>query len=87
MDTVYKYVLDVDDYKEVKMPAGAELLHIEAGDYVWQIFLWARVNTENEEETRAFRIAGTGHDLGKEDLKHVGTTSEHSLVWHVFEVK
>jgi len=82
---VYKYPLTFGDWVSVPMPEGAEVLCVQIQHD--EPFLWARVTPENPPALRHFRIAGTGHDLGSNVGRYVGTFQMHDgdLVMHVFE--
>mgnify|MGYP003519694140 FL=1 len=81
---VYKYPLYVGDWISVQMPMGAEPMCVQMQNGEPQ--LWALVDVGNPPTTHHFRIAGTGHDLGSNVGKHIGSFQMHSgaLVFHVF---
>lgn len=81
---VYKYQLDMTDWISVSMPVGAEPLAVQVQHGV--PCLWARVNEREPLVGHHFRIAGTGHDLGSNVGKHIGSFQLHGgdLVFHVF---
>jgi hypothetical protein len=86
-DTVWKFLIAMDDRVDIDMPLGARILCVQMqGD---ALCLWARVNPKAPPETRHFRIAGTGHPLGDgmEAASYIGTFQLHggALVFHVFE--
>lgn len=85
--TVYKYQLpSFSDVVDISMPSGAAVLYVDVQHGV--PCLWARVDPDALAVRRRFRIAGTGHPLGKNVSKHVGTFQLQggSLIFHVFEV-
>lgn len=84
LQRVYKYLLPVDDWVNVTMPAGAEPLFVEVQHGI--PCLWARVTIGNPPEVHHFRIARTGHDLGSNVGRHVGSfmLDGGDLVFHVF---
>lgn len=86
MKNVYKYEVPVDDVIVIKMPEGAEILHFEA--QYGMPCIWARVDPDAPMEKRCFRFAGTGHPLGDNVGKHVGSCMMRggALVWHLFEL-
>ncbi|MBQ8969210.1 MAG: hypothetical protein IJ064_05720 [Bacteroidaceae bacterium] len=71
------------------MPKGAKILtvQIQSG----QPCIWAAVNPSSfENETRRFRIAGTGHPVEDAIIEnYIGTFQmcDGKLVFHVFEIK
>ena len=83
---VYKYPLGpLGDWITVQMPDKAEVLCVQVQNGV--TCLWARVTVGGPPVIRHFRVAGTGHGLGEELGRYVGTIQLHggSLVFHVFE--
>lgn len=84
---VFKYPFVVTDEQYLKMPRGAELLHVEDQDtqIAGLLCLWARVDPYAETVERLIIVRGTGHEVGQEP--HVGTvlTKGGMLVWHVFD--
>lgn len=87
---VYKYEIPFSDVAEVKLPKGAEVLHLRAlSGAGGPITMWALVEPDAEMETRTFRIAGTGHGIF-DDVSHIDTIyydiPGSPLVFHVFEI-
>lgn len=81
---VYKYALPIDDWVSVTMPYGAEPLCVQVQHNApW---LWARVRVDNPPAVHHFRVAGTGHDLGSNVGRHIGSIqlAGGNLVFHVF---
>lgn len=91
MKVVHKYPLDLGELRRHQMPVGASLLCVKSQQD--EIVLYALVDQEETQtEERKFRIAGTGHNLGVENiatLRYIGTvlTYGERLVWHVFEIQ
>lgn len=86
MKTVWKYVLYQPGLNIIKMPAGAEILHIGMQDD--RPCAWVFVDSENELQERLIHVFGTGWEMGDvpNNKKHLGTAQTNdSLVWHVFE--
>lgn len=82
---VYKYPIpQLGDWVSVTMPEGAEPLCVQMQQGVPCI--WARVTIGRPPAIQHFRIAGTGHDLGSNVGRYVGTFQVHegALVFHVF---
>lgn len=50
--------------------------------------VWAIVDTEVETEARSIAVVGTGHEMGADNFKYIGTAQMRggALIWHVFEV-
>lgn len=84
MQRVYKYQLPMNDWVSITMPAGAEPLCVEVQNGL--PCLWARITVDNPPAVHHFRIAGTGHDLGSNVGRHLGSVLLHdgALVLHVF---
>ena len=85
--TVWKYPIPLHDHLEMLLPSGAQVLKVECQHE--QPCLWALVNPGAPEETRHFRIAGTGHVIIDKGLSFVSTFQMDggALVFHVFEIK
>ena len=89
MKQIFKYPLEVDDYQEIRMPGDAVILDVQ--DQNRQIVLWALVDRQNPEESRCFRVIGTGQPMVDDGgLVYVGSVQQWydvggSLVWHIFE--
>lgn len=84
MKTIYKYPLAIKDQQTIKMPNDAVILAADQQD--GELFLWARVNRNNDTEDRVFNIYGTGHEVNEYDLVFIDTVlMPNGLVWHVFE--
>lgn len=84
MKTIWKFTFEIAGSIGIKMPTGAEVLHIECqGD---EPCLWALVDPQHPKESRRFRIVGTGHDIkSMVGLTFVRTFQQPPFVWHVFE--
>lgn len=88
MHTIYKYPIPVEDKFTLALPVGADVLTVQVQHD--EVYLWARVNTENPAEPRHFRMFGTGHLMPEWfpwPMKHIGTFQLEggSLVFHLFE--
>lgn len=93
---IFKYEVKIADQFEIKMPKGADILNVQMQKEVPCI--WAMVDTEAEEETRCFRVIGTGNPIPEFDesskmrykrgYKYIGTFLQYNgaLVWHLLEV-
>lgn len=86
MNTIWKYPVPINDYFELEMPQGAEILTVQMQYNEPQ--LWALVDKMAPRETRSFRLAGTGHPIDDPRLDYIGTVQmmEGQLVWHIFEI-
>lgn len=83
MRTVWKFEIDVADRVVEQLPAGAEVIHVEASEHAG-MWLWAIVDTEAPREQRVFAVRGTGQELGEVGA-HIATVSTGLFVWHLFE--
>lgn len=81
---VFKYTLPAGDWVTITMPRGAEFLCVQVQHGRPEI--WARVEPDAQPVAHHFRIAGTGHDLGSNVGKYLGTLqmADGQLVFHVF---
>jgi hypothetical protein len=86
MRTVFKYEVPIDDHVTLSMPVGAELLCFANQRDVPT--LWALVDPGAAMVERRFLLVGTGHPVGGEILRHVGTAQFRggALVFHLFEI-
>ena len=88
MRTIWKFGLRVDDLQTVVMPAGAQVLCVQAQNDAPQ--LWALVDPSEPTRNVQLRTIGTGQPLVGEGTpgRYVGTYQMHrgALVFHVFEV-
>lgn len=84
VERIYKYPLPVGDWVSVNMPVGAEPLTVQVQH--GRPFLWARVTIDKPPALQFFRTAGTGHDLGSNVGRHIGSfqLSDGDLMFHVF---
>lgn len=88
MRSVWKFSVPENDIFTRWMPRGAIILSIaeQHGDAC----MWAEVDPKAPEETRSFRLAGTGHPMpSNEKRRFIGTVPLHggSLVFHLFEIE
>lgn len=80
MRTVYKYALS----ESHKIPHSAKLVH--AGrDPEGELCAWFEVDTNNNCETIAFQVIGTGHEVPA-GARHVLSTIDGPFVWHFYAV-
>lgn len=87
MQTIWKYPLSITSEQTLKMPVGARVLSIQF--QCDTLCMWALVDGSLDQESRTFRIYGTGHPIEPElnsSLVYLATVQESNrLVWHVFE--
>jgi hypothetical protein len=81
---VFKYPIKIEDEQTVKLPEGAEIIYVGL-DPGGTPCLWAIVNERSVRVNRTIYVAGTGHPLPKEKIRHLGSILQHPFVWHVFE--
>jgi hypothetical protein len=90
IQSVYKYLFEVQDEFEIEMPENAKLLSVQTQKGI--PCLWALgVNTSVPLEKRKFRLAGTGHPIlsdGKIEYKFIGTFQlyDGDFIGHLFEI-
>lgn len=87
MKTIWKFAIYGPVRFTTAMPAGAEILAVQAQGVALR--MWALVDPQQPPETRAFQSFGTGHPIDAEIVAHLGTVQfdRGELVFHVFEVK
>lgn len=81
--TIWKYTLEINDHDQcVVMPLSSTVLktHIKGSD----IYLWALVHPEQQQEKRHFRVFGTGHAIPL-TYTYLDTVQSPPFVWHIFE--
>lgn len=85
MKTIYKYPVPVDDWVEVKMSKGAQVLCVQMQNGTPCV--WALVDPTKEIEERYFLWRGTGHSMPPNHGKYIGTVQAHggALILHLFE--
>lgn len=71
-NTIWKYLLDVDDTNDIEMPIGAELLKVDMQH--GSVCIWVKVDDSLEKEKRTFKIYGTGHLIDVNRKTHSITT-------------
>lgn len=87
MKSVYKYPVSLDDYFQLDLPYGAEILSVQVQQE--EVYLWALIDKKEDLiVTRKFRLAGTGHLISEPNLKFIGTFQSDNgyLVFHLFEI-
>lgn len=86
MRTIYKYRLEKSGANLIKMPIGAQPLHVGMQDN--KVYIWMEVESEYPIESRQLWLYGTGWDLAEMPRRcpYLGTAqNDQSLVWHVFD--
>lgn len=85
MKQVWKFQLELTDIAIVDMPKGARCIHV--GEQYGNLCLWAIVDPGEPTEPRAFRIAGTGHQIANAHCEqYLGTVhlASGAVILHVF---
>jgi len=84
--TIWKFELQNNDFQAIEMPKDAEILSIQPQNN--KVCIWAKVDPDNEKESRAFQIIGTGNPVSDKPKKYLGTFQiyEGQLVFHLFEL-
>lgn len=83
MRTIYKYPVKRQGPFELTLPANAQIVRFADQDGV--LFIWAIVDTDQPPAVRYFQVIGTGHEIGFEYNKHIGTCEQAWFIWHLFE--
>jgi hypothetical protein len=82
MRTVHKYPVRFCQSR-ISMPEGAEIIRFSAQRN--ELCIWAVVDTTKPEKNRHFEVVGTGHEIGFEYNKYVGSCDQGPYIWHLFE--
>lgn len=89
MKTIYKYPLTEIDRQTISLPKYNKILKVDEqhGD----LYLWALVDTDNEEEEITIEFNGTGYPVAELERgtlrQHLNTIiTSYGLVWHVFRI-
>jgi hypothetical protein len=88
VNTVYKYPLDFSkaNTTTIQIHDFADILKCAIqGEGVFNIYLWANVQTELSLIERHFAIVGTGWELPK-NTKYIDTIFDGDFVWHIYEL-
>ena len=87
---IFKYPIPVEDYFELILPTGTEILTVQTQynkPCIWCLVYPDVVPTEK----RKFRLVGTGHPIeeGLVSLDYIGTFQlfNGTLMFHLFELK
>lgn len=89
MITIHKYDVPEEDYFELELPVGAQILTVQ--DQFGKPYIWILKDTEQILEMRYFKLIGTGHNF-KSSLRkikqYIGTFQlvGGALVLHLFEM-
>lgn len=87
MRSIWKFPLELEmENQTIKMPRDAKIVHVEMQGK--NPCIWAIVDEKANTVDRTFMVTGTGWGVGP-DVRYVGTCSHgsnHSFVWHVWEV-
>jgi len=82
---IWKYLIPGSS-NELDIPKNSRLLSVGLKDK--EIYLWALVDPEAEQESKIVHVFATGEGITYNTgaLKFIGTViDEDGLVWHVFE--
>ena len=79
---IWKYPLPHISSHDMRMPSGAELVHVEVQHDV--ITIWAIVDPAAPLADRRIEVYGTNHDIAPEHI-YVGSLQHGPFVWHVFD--
>ena len=83
MLTIHKFELEITDVQTIGMRADAKILHVDNQNGT--LCIWALLSTSDVITERRFYIFGTGHQVPRIGLKHIGSVLMDEFVWHVFE--
>ena len=82
---IWKFQLAFTTPQQIKMPAGAEILHV--GVQHGNICLWAAVDATAPVTGRRFALVGTDHETPEGAANYLGTVqlTGGALILHVYE--
>lgn len=87
MKTIYKYTLPFKELSTVKLPIGAEVIRCDGIDGF--LYIWAIVETSNDEEVREFHLFKTGSEMPRnKKLRYLGCGAifiQMELMMYIFE--
>ncbi len=89
-NVIRKYKIDVDN-PEMRLPAGAEVLHVALQEE--HLYMWVKVNptveSNKEISNKTIYVVGTDEVFKYENanFKHLSTVVVEGFAWHVFEVQ
>lgn len=87
MKIILKFPLQLQNAQTVVMPAGAQILTVQAQNDMLHLYALCD-RTGDAVEGRRFAVYGTGEGLPDEPGVYIGTTQlwyQGRLLWHVFE--
>ena len=84
---IWKYEIPVNDFFEISMPKGADVLCVQMQGETPCIWVKIYEGIEEGVEKREFAIVGTGQSFNDYEYYYVGTFQNYAgmLVWHLFE--
>lgn len=90
MKIIYKYPIYLG-LNNIDLPKNSTILHFGT-DGTEHLYIWALIDTKEEEETIHLKCVGTGWNLdeilGDSNYAYMGTTvMSNGLVWHLLEVE
>ena len=85
MKTVFKYDLEWADRQVVYLPENSQIIDAEIQDEQLRIWALHDVLPQEINEVHYIRIAGTGHDIRDNIMRHLKTLHNRGFVWHIFE--
>jgi hypothetical protein len=84
MKTIWKYPISLYGPTELTMPANSHVVHFAVQND--ELVIWAEVALGVlPQETRTFRVVGTGHVAPLPYAEYVGTVQVGPMVWHLYE--
>lgn len=90
MKTIWKYPITLEQFQDIEIPAGAEILslHKQGSRQEDEIYIWCLVETDNPLETRHFMFVATGNAITCEECNYIGTLwlMSGSYVLHLLEL-
>ena len=83
-NTIWKFPLKAEETQAIEMPVGARIL--SAGmDPQGTLCVWAEVEPFKDlTEFRKVWVIGTGHTLGPDNPRFLGSVLMGPFIWHVY---
>ncbi|MDA3780323.1 MAG: hypothetical protein PF487_08940 [Bacteroidales bacterium] len=89
---IYKYELNFQEFTDINLPKGSEILTVQLSQKTKKPYLWVLVDTDQtlEYEERCFELFGDDHEIHYGmgvDRVYIGTYQyqKGEFVGHVFE--
>jgi len=84
MRTVYKYTFSIHKTFKLQLHQDFRILKVE--EQRGEPCMWVEVDTNNNLKDCYFHVIGTGHELPKHKIVHIGSaqSTDQFFVWHLY---